>query len=47
MKSIDKKHKALLEVRQFLNHIQPRIGEQAFIHIYKIVESAIKSKSKK
>jgi hypothetical protein len=31
----------LQEIRLFLEHIQPKIGEQAFNHIYAVVEEAI------
>lgn len=47
MKAIIKKHNALLEVRQFINHIQPRIGQLAFNRISLIVDEAIKAKEVK
>lgn len=31
----------LQEIKSFLEHIQPKVGEQAFNHIYSVIEEAI------
>ncbi len=39
--TITAQKKALLEVKEFLDHIQPKVGEQAFNEIYSTVEQAL------
>jgi hypothetical protein len=45
-KGIKHRESILAEVKAFLEHIQPRVGEEAFNYIYGKIESALKEKKK-